>query len=188
MLHARSYPPDASVQEKKKGVALLAPGQDLRVLTRPGSLRASSSGVDPDGLVDGPLQTIPAVVTDPALAQGVDLSGDQSDHDPVVAQILGEGDGLLVLTLRKPYANGTTDFLFSEVELAQRLAALVPPARKNSVSYHGVLAPRHRFRNQVIPERDVRPNRGGRGVPGHGDGGEPRAEVLRTVHRGCGVW
>ena len=62
------------------------------------------------------------------------------------------GDGLLVLTLRKPYANGTTDFLFSEVELAQRLAALVPPARKNSVSYHGVLAPRHRFRNQVIPE------------------------------------
>jgi hypothetical protein len=62
------------------------------------------------------------------------------------------GDGLLVLTLRKPYANGTTDFLFSEVELAQRLAALVPPARKNSVSYHGVLAPRHKFRNQVIPE------------------------------------
>ena len=28
------------------------------------------------------------------------------------------GDGLLVLTLRKPYANGTTDFVFSEVELA----------------------------------------------------------------------
>ena len=52
-------------------------------------------------------------------------------------------DGLLVLTLRKPYANGTTDFLFSEVELAQKLAALVPPLRKNGVSYHGVLAPRH---------------------------------------------
>ena len=28
---------------------------------------------------------------------------------------------------------------------------VVPPARKNRVSYHGVLAPRHRFRNQVIP-------------------------------------
>ena len=61
-------------------------------------------------------------------------------------------DGLLVLTLRKPYANGTSDFIFSEVELTQKLAALVPPARKNGVSYHGVLAPRHRFRNQVIPE------------------------------------
>ena len=34
--------------------------------------------------------------------------------------------GLLVLTLRKPYANGTTDFIFSEVELAQKLVALVP--------------------------------------------------------------
>ena len=33
-------------------------------------------------------------------------------------------DGLLVLTLRKPYADGTTDFVFSEVELAQKLAAL----------------------------------------------------------------
>ena len=29
-----------------------------------------------------------------------------------------------MLTLRKPYANGTTDFLFSEGELAQKLAAL----------------------------------------------------------------
>ena len=36
--------------------------------------------------------------------------------------------------------------------MAQRLAALVPSARKNGVSYHGVFAPRHRFRNQVIPE------------------------------------
>ena len=61
-------------------------------------------------------------------------------------------DGLLVLTLRKPYANGTADFIFSEVELAQKLAALVPPNRKNAVSYHGVLAPRHRHRNRVIPE------------------------------------
>ena len=61
-------------------------------------------------------------------------------------------DGLLVLTLRKPYANGTTDFVFSEGELVQKLAALVPPARKNGVSYHGVLAPRHRLRSRVIPE------------------------------------
>jgi hypothetical protein len=43
-------------------------------------------------------------------------------------------DGLLVLTLRKPYANGTTDVIFSEVELAQKLAALVPPKGKNGIS------------------------------------------------------
>ena len=61
-------------------------------------------------------------------------------------------DGLLVLTLRKPYADGTTDFVFSEVELAQKLAALVPPKGKNGISYPGVFGPRHRFRNEVIPE------------------------------------
>ena len=61
-------------------------------------------------------------------------------------------DGLLVLTLRKAYADGTTKFIFSEIELLQKLVALVPSARKNAISYHGVLAPRHALRNQVIPE------------------------------------
>ena len=36
--------------------------------------------------------------------------------------------------------------------LAQKLAVLVPPRRNNGVPYHGVLGPRHRLRNQVIPE------------------------------------
>ncbi len=61
-------------------------------------------------------------------------------------------DGLWVLTLRRPYANGTTHFVFSELELTEKLAALVPPPQKNSVSYHGVVAPRHRFRAAVVPE------------------------------------
>ena len=38
----------------------------------------------------------------------------------------------------RPPLNGHA--LFTEVDLAQRLAALVPPARKNGVSDHGVLA------------------------------------------------
>ena len=32
---------------------------------------------------------------------------------------------------------------------------LVPPAQKNGISYHGVLAPRHRLRTAVIPEPPV---------------------------------
>lgn len=82
-------------------------------------------------------------------------------------------DGLLVLTLRKPYANGTTDFIFSEVELAQKLAALVPPNRKNGVSYHGVLAPRHRHRNHVIPEPPQ---------------AEPRERLTKTPAKGKSRW
>ncbi|NCG22093.1 MAG: hypothetical protein GWP91_24010 [Rhodobacterales bacterium] len=82
-------------------------------------------------------------------------------------------DGLLVLTLRKPYANGTTDFTVSEVELAQKLAALVPPNRKNGVSYHGVFAPRHRLRNQVIPEPPET---------------EPRERLCKTPAKGTSRW
>ena len=82
-------------------------------------------------------------------------------------------DGLLVLTLRKPYANGTSDFIFSAVELAQKLAALVPPSGKNGVSYHGVLAPRHRHRNQVIPEPPET---------------EPRERLCKTPAKGKSRW
>ena len=42
-------------------------------------------------------------------------------------------------------------FVFSELELTEKIAALVPPPQKNGVSYNGVLAPRHRFRYAVIP-------------------------------------
>ena len=65
------------------------------------------------------------------------------------------GDGVWTLTLRRPYANGTTRFIYSELELTEKLAALVPPAQKNGISYHGVLAPRHRLRTAVIPEPPV---------------------------------
>ena len=69
-------------------------------------------------------------------------------------------DGLLVLTLRRPYADGTTEFIYSELELAEKLAALVPPARKNQISYHGVLAPRHGLRRQVVPQPPATASRG----------------------------
>ena len=69
-------------------------------------------------------------------------------------------DGLLVLTLRRAYSDGTTEFVFSELELTEKLAALVPPARKNRISYHGVLAPNHRWRKQVVPNTPQPASRG----------------------------
>jgi len=61
-------------------------------------------------------------------------------------------DGLLQLTLRRPWANGTTSFLFSELELAQRAVALLPPPRANQVLYHGVFGARARLRSRVVPK------------------------------------
>ena len=59
------------------------------------------------------------------------------------------GDGVWTLTLRRPYANGTTRFIYSEFELMEKLAALAPPAEKNGVSCHGVFGPWHRLRTAV---------------------------------------
>ena len=49
---------------------------------------------------------------------------------------------------------------FSELELTEKLAALVPPARKNRISYHGVLASNHRWRKQVVPNTPQSESRG----------------------------
>jgi hypothetical protein len=41
--------------------------------------------------------------------------------------------------------------LLSPLELIEKLAALVPPARLNLVRYHGVLAPNASDRGQIVP-------------------------------------
>ena len=38
------------------------------------------------------------------------------------------------------------------LELMERLAALVPPPRKNQVLYHGVLASRAAWRQEIVPQ------------------------------------
>jgi hypothetical protein len=37
------------------------------------------------------------------------------------------------------------------LELLERLAALVPPPRRPLVAYHGLLAPRARWRSAIVP-------------------------------------
>jgi hypothetical protein len=39
----------------------------------------------------------------------------------------------------------------------ERLAALVPPPRKNQVLYHGVLAPRSAWREEIVPQPKRKP-------------------------------
>lgn len=50
------------------------------------------------------------------------------------------------------------------MELIEKLAALVPPPRKNLVRYHGVLAPHAKNREKVVPkkpdEEELRRTRG----------------------------
>lgn len=61
-------------------------------------------------------------------------------------------DGLLVLRLKRPWADGTTFFLFTPVEFLARIAAIIPPPKVNTIIYNGVLAARNAWRSAVIPQ------------------------------------
>ncbi len=58
----------------------------------------------------------------------------------------------VVLRLKSKWSDGTSMLVFTPKEIIARLAALVPPKGFNDIRYFGVLAPRHRWREQVVPE------------------------------------
>jgi hypothetical protein len=79
---------------------------------------------------------------------------------PPCAERLSElPDGRLLHALNRPWRDGTSAFVFEPLELVEELVALIPPPRANLVRYHGVLAPRARWRAQVVRDRrsDVPP-------------------------------
>ena len=61
-----------------------------------------------------------------------------------------DGD-TLSFKLKTPWSDWTTDLVLSPLELIEKLAALVPPARLNLVRYHGVLAPNAANRDRIVP-------------------------------------
>ena len=56
----------------------------------------------------------------------------------------------LTFALKAPWSDGTTHLVLSPLELIEKLASLVPPARLNLVRYHGVLAPNASDRAQIV--------------------------------------
>ena len=59
----------------------------------------------------------------------------------------------VVYTLKTPYCYGTTQIVFEPVDVAARLAALVPRPHVISTHYHGVPAPNHHWRVEITPAR-----------------------------------
>jgi len=60
-------------------------------------------------------------------------------------------DGLVRITLKRAYADGTVAVDMDPVSLLCRLAASVPPPRFHTVRYAGVLAPASPWRPRVVP-------------------------------------
>jgi hypothetical protein len=59
---------------------------------------------------------------------------------------------VLLYQFRRPWSDGSTALLLEPLELLERLAALVPPPRRPLLAYHGLLAPRSRWRAAIVPK------------------------------------
>jgi hypothetical protein len=73
--------------------------------------------------------------------------------------------------LKTPYRDGTTHVVLEPLDFMARLAALVSSPRVNLTRFHGVFAPHHRLRAQIVPGRpSAAAVRVGQGAPGHRSG------------------
>ena len=87
-------------------------------------------------------------------------------------------DGQVRLSLRHPWRDGTTAFVFDPVEFLGRLAVLVPRPRVNLLLYYGVLGARSAWRPDVVGGHHA--ESGGRGLRAAGAGaGEGRPASAR---------
>ncbi len=65
--------------------------------------------------------------------------------------------GQVAYTLKKPYSDGTTHIVMTQLELLERLAALVPRPRVHLTRFAGVFAPHFKHRALVVPKPKAPP-------------------------------
>ncbi|MCB0385750.1 MAG: transposase [Bdellovibrionales bacterium] len=63
--------------------------------------------------------------------------------------------GQVIYTLKKPYSDGTTHIVMTQLELLERLAAIVPRPRVHLTRFAGVFAPHFKYRAMVVPKPKV---------------------------------
>jgi hypothetical protein len=59
------------------------------------------------------------------------------------------------ITLKRPFADGTVAVDMDPISLLSRLAATVPPPRRHTVRYAGILAPASKLRPKIVPRPAV---------------------------------
>ena len=58
------------------------------------------------------------------------------------------------IRFKKPWSNGATHVVYSNIEFIEKLVALVPPKRANLLRYHGAFAPASPLRKEVCPTKE----------------------------------
>jgi hypothetical protein len=75
---------------------------------------------------------------------------------PIAQERVTHGpDGLVRITLKRPFADGTVAVDMDPISLLSRLATTVPPPRRHTVRYAGVLAPASKLRPKIVPRPAV---------------------------------
>jgi hypothetical protein len=83
-----------------------------------------------------------------------------------LARLRVRRDGNVSYRVKKASRGRVTERVMTPVETLARLAAIVPPPRYPLLRFHGVLAPRHRWRGRVVPRPPARaPARKGKAKP-----------------------
>jgi hypothetical protein len=97
---------------------------------------------------------------------------------PPVAQerVEQRPDGLVRITLKKAYSDGTIAVEMDPLSLLCRLATSVPPPRFHTVKYAGVLAPASPWRSRLAPQLPEATDAGDK--PAHAGAYRPWAELL----------
>ena len=76
---------------------------------------------------------------------------------PIAEQRLSvDGDGLVMLELKRAFTDGTTHVLFEPEDFIARLAALVPRPRAHLLRYHGLFAPNAPYRRLIVKSNPQR--------------------------------
>ena len=89
---------------------------------------------------------------------------------PIAQERVTHGpDGLVRITLKRPFADGTVAVDMDPLSLLSRLATAVPPPRRHTVRYAGILAPASKMRPKVVPRPAVAAEQVGGPVGGTGE-------------------
>ncbi|MGH7249981.1 MAG: transposase, partial [Minisyncoccia bacterium] len=61
----------------------------------------------------------------------------------------------LIVTLKTPWRDGTSQIILTPFELLERLTAIIPPPRKNLIRYHGCFGPNSKIRGHVVKSASI---------------------------------
>ena len=92
--------------------------------------------------------------------------------------------GLVRLTLKRAYSDGTVAVEMAPLSFVCRLAAAVPPPRRHLVTYAGVLAPASKWRSRIAPPPPVEEATLGEDAAAKGDAASAKGDDDRANRGG----